>query len=243
MSFDGREVVVTGGTRGIGAAITRAFLARGARVHATYRGDEAAAARMREECAESGDRLVLARVDVTDPDAVAAFWGALEEAPVSVLVNNAGVRRDSLLATMSEEDWGAVLDANLSGGYRMAKHAVLNMLRRRHGRIVFVTSPAGRVGFEGQGNYAASKAGQVGLARALCKEVARKGITVNCVSPGFVETELIADLPAETAKAYRSSVPMRRFGRPEEVASAVLFLASDEASYVNGATLEVTGGL
>ena len=243
MRFEGSHVVVTGGTRGIGAAVTLAFLGEGAHVHATYRGDEAAAERLRGEAGDASERLFTHKVDVTDAEAVAAFWAGLEETPVSVLVNNAGIRRDALLPLMGEEDWSAVLETNLSGSYRMAHHAVKNMLGQRYGRIVFVTSPAAKVGFEGQGNYAASKAGQVGLARAMCKEVARKKITVNCVSPGFIETDLIADLPDETAKGYRSSVPMRRFGKPEEVASAVLYLASPEASYINGATLEVTGGL
>lgn len=243
LSFDGDHVVVSGGTRGIGAAVTRAFLAAGAHVHATYRGDDAAAQRLREDLGPLGERLHATRLDVTDAAAVEAFWTALADVPVKVLVNNAGIRRDALLPLLSEEDWAAVLDTNLSGGYRMSKHAVRNMLSQRYGRIVFVTSPAGRVGFEGQGNYSASKAGQIGLARALCKEVAKKRITVNCVSPGFIETDLIADLPDEQAKAYKASVPMRRFGQPDEVASAVLFLASPAASYVNGATLEVTGGL
>jgi len=243
MRFSERQVVVSGGTRGIGAAITRAFLAEGAVVHATYRSDAGAAEALRASLGEAAERLHLAAVDVADAGAVEAFWHALDQTPVAVLVNNAGIRRDALLPLLSEADWSAVLETNLGGGYRMAKHAVRNMLRERYGRVVFVTSPAGRVGFEGQGNYAASKAGQVGLARALCKEVARKGITVNCVSPGFVATELLADLDEATAKAYRASVPMRRFGTPDEVASAVLYLASPEASYVNGATLEVTGGL
>lgn len=243
MRFADSHVVVTGGTRGIGAAVSLAFLAEGAVVHATYRGDEAAAERLRAAAGAAAERLHLARVDVTDAAAVERFWTELEETPVSVLVNNAGIRRDALLPLMSEEQWGDVLETNLSGSYRMAKHAVKNMLRQRYGRVVFVTSPAAKVGFEGQGNYAASKAGQVGLARAMCKEVAKKKITVNCVSPGFIETDLIADLPEETAKAYRASVPVRRFGKPEEVASAVLYLASPEAAYVNGATLEVTGGL
>lgn len=243
MRFEGSHVVVTGGTRGIGAAVSLAFLGEGAHVHATYRGDDAAAERLRTEAGDAAERLHLARVDVTDAAAVERFWDELEETPVSVLVNNAGIRRDALLPLLTEEDWGAVLETNLSGSYRMAKHGVRNMLRQRYGRVVFVTSPAAKVGFEGQGNYAASKAGQVGLARAMCKEVAKKKITVNCVSPGFIETDLIADLPAETAKAYRASVPMRRFGKPEEVASAVLYLASSEAAYINGATLEVTGGL
>lgn len=252
MRFEGQHVVVTGGTRGLGAAATRAFLAEGAVVHATYRSNDAAAEALRGSLAgdlggelggELPERLLLARFDVADHDACALFWDGLGETPVSVLVCNSGIRRDALLPLMKPEDWQSVIDTNLTGSFHMAKFGVQNMLRQRYGRIVFVTSPAGRFGFEGQTNYAASKAGQVGLARALCKEVARRGITVNCVSPGFVDTELLADLPDEQAQAYRRSVPMRRFGKPEEVASAVLYLASPEAGYVTGATLEVTGGL
>ena len=243
MRFEDQHVVGTGGTRGIGRAITEAFLAEGATVHATYRSGDEAAEALRAEAGDAAERLVLAKVDLGDPAAVADLWARLEDTPVTSLVNNAGIRRDGILATMSEEDWGAVIDTNLTGGYRMAKEAVKNMLPRRYGRIVFVTSPAGRVGFEGQGNYAASKAGQVGLARALCKEVAKRKITVNCVSPGFIETELIADLPEDLARSYKASVPMRRFGTPAEVASAVLYLASPEAAYVTGSVLEVTGGI
>ncbi len=243
MSFEEQHVIVTGGTRGIGRAITEAFLAAGATVHATYRGNEEAADALREAAGPAADRLRLARVDICDPAGVNAFWEELGETPISVLINNAGIRRDGVLAMMSEDDWAAVLETNLTGGYRMAKEAVKNMMRQRYGRIVFVTSPAGKVGFEGQGNYAASKAGQVGLARALCKEVAKRGITVNCVSPGFIATDLIEDLPDDLARSYKASVPMRRFGKPSEVASAVLYLSSPQASYVTGSTLEVTGGL
>ena len=141
------------------------------------------------------------------------------------------------------DDWDDVLRANLTGGYVMAKFAVQNMMRQRYGRILFTTSPAGRFGFEGQGNYSASKAGQVGLMRSLCKEVAKRKITVNCVSPGFIATELLDDLPDALRDEYRKSVPAKRFGTPEEVASAVLYLASAEASYITGATLDITGGL
>ena len=243
MRFSDQHVVVTGGTRGIGRAISEAFLAEGATVHATYRSGDEAAEALRKAAGDAAERLVLSRVDLGDPDVVTAFWEGLADTPISALINNAGIRRDGILATMSEEDWGAVIDTNLSGGYRMAKQAVLNMLPRRYGRIVFVTSPSGRFGFQGQGNYAASKAGQVGLARALCKEVAKRKITVNCVSPGFIATELISDLPEEMARSYKDSVPMRRFGEPAEVASAVLYLCSQEAAYVTGSTLEVTGGL
>ena len=162
---------------------------------------------------------------------------------MSVLVANSGIRRDGILATMSPGDWDDVLRANLTGGYVMAKFAVQNMMRQRYGRILFTTSPAGRFGFEGQGNYSASKAGQVGLMRSLCKEVAKRKITVNCVSPGFIATELLDDLPDALRDEYRKSVPAKRFGTPEEVASAVLYLASAEASYITGATLDITGGL
>jgi 3-oxoacyl-[acyl-carrier protein] reductase len=246
VNFDGQSVIVTGGTRGLGAAMTRAFLDAGARVHATYRSDEGAASAFAREHGDAEGRLSLHRFDVADHDAVSDFWDAIAESVpdgIQVVVNNAGVRRDALLALMSSEDWHAVLDANLAGCFHMSKFAVQNMLRRRYGRIVMVTSPSGRMGFEGQGNYAASKAGQVGLARSLAKEVAKRGITVNCVSPGFVDTELLADLPEERRAAYQANVPMKRFGKPEEVASAVLYLASREASYITGSVLEVTGGL
>lgn len=245
--FEDAHVVVTGGTRGIGRATSLAFLREGAHVHATYFGNDEAAEALRAAAAELGDgaadRVHLAKFDAADHDAAEAFWDELEDVPVDVLVANSGIRRDSILATMSPEDWDAVIRTNLTGGYTMSKFAVKNMMRRRYGRIVFTTSPAGRFGFEGQGNYSASKAGQVGLMRALCKEVAKRKITVNCVSPGFIATELIDDLEPERKKAYERSVPARRFGEVDEVASAILYLASKEASYITGAVLDVTGGL
>ncbi|TDJ77166.1 MAG: SDR family oxidoreductase [Planctomycetota bacterium] len=246
MSFEGQTVVITGGTRGLGAAMARAFLADGAFVHATYRSNEDAARAFADQCSAHTGRLALHRFDVADYGAVESFWEQLEEAApdgVQVLVNNSGIRRDAVLAMMSPADWNAVIDTNLTGGYHMSKFAVLNMMRRRYGRILFVTSPSGQHGFEGQGNYAASKAGQVGLMRSLAREVAKRKITVNCISPGFIATELLADLPEEQKKAYERSVPMKRFGTPEEVAHAALFLASKGASYVTGSVLEVTGGL
>ncbi len=249
MSFEGQTVVVTGGTRGLGRAIARGFLDAGAAVFALYRGNEEAARSFADECAPlagSRERLRLRRVDVTDAAAVEAFWDEIEsdcQDGVQVLVNNAGIRRDRLLATMSPEDWSAVLDTNLTGGFLMSRFAVRHMLPLRYGRILMITSPAAAHGFEGQANYAASKAGQVGMMRSLAREVARKGITVNCVSPGFVDTELLGDLPEDVRKKHKASVPMRRFGRPEEIAWAVMSLASREASYVTGTTLEVSGGL
>ena len=243
MRFQDQRVVITGGTRGLGRAMTCAFLSEGAHVFATYRGNTEAAERMKEEVGSAAERLSLHAFDVADHEACASFWGDLEDQEISVLVANSGIRQDNLLATMSPEQWSSVLDTNLSGSYHMAKFAVLNMMRKRYGRILFVTSPAGRHGFEGQGNYSASKAGQVGLMRSLCKEVAKRKITVNCISPGFIATDLISDLPDDVAEAYKKSVPMKRFGNPEEVASAALFLASEEASYITGSVLEVTGGL
>ena len=159
------------------------------------------------------------------------------------MVNNAGIRKDAVLAMMRESEWHDVLNVNLNGIFYMCKFAVMSLMQKRYGRIINITSPSGKFGFEGQSNYAAAKAGLVALTKSVSKEVARRGITVNCVSPGFIETDLIQDLPEELRKSYVGRVPLKRFGTPEEVAACVLFLASREASYVTGSTLEVTGGL
>ena len=246
ISFAGQTVVVTGGTRGLGRAMTLGFLAAGARVWATYHSNEEAARALRDQAAGHESRLQLARFDVGDHDATCAFWEQLEqEAPggVQALVHSAGIRRDAVLAMMSRQDWSGVIEANLTGSFHVCKFGVQHMLRRRYGRIVLVTSPARDHGFEGQANYAASKAGQVGLMRSLAREVARRGITVNCVSPGFIDTELIADLTEERRKQYLAQVPLRRFGTPEEVAYAVRMLCAEQATYITGTTLEVAGGL
>jgi 3-oxoacyl-[acyl-carrier protein] reductase len=244
--FGGQTAVVTGGTRGLGRAITLDLLAHGATVYATWHRDEEAAAALRAEAEAHGDRLRLAQFDVTDAVAVEAFWErAEEECPegVQILVSNSGIRRDAALALMPEADWRAVLDTNLTGSFLMSKGAVKHMARRRFGRIVLITSPAGRHGFEGQANYAASKAGQVGMMRSLAREVAKRKITVNCVSPGFVDTDLLADLPETLKETYRKSVPLQRFADPSEVAYAVRVLCAREASYITGSVLDVAGGL
>ena len=243
--FSGQTAVVTGGTRGIGRGIAEALLAAGARVFATYAGNDAAAAAFKEAMAAHGDRLALHRFDVGDYAAAERFWRELDTVAerVEILVNNAGIRRDGVVGMLAPEDWRAVLDTNLGGTYAMSKFAVLKMMRARYGRIVSITSPSGKLGFEGQANYAAAKAGQVAFARSLSKEVARRGITANCVSPGFIDTDFIGGLPPEQLKGYRDLVPLRRFGTPADVAQAVLFLASKEAAYITGATLDVTGGL
>jgi 3-oxoacyl-[acyl-carrier protein] reductase len=238
MRFADRRVIVTGGTRGIGAAISDAFLAEGAHVTALYASNDEAAAAF----ARGKDRLVVRKLDVSDCTAVEAFFGALD-APPHVVVNNAGIRRDAIVGMMPREDWRRVLEVNLDGTFFVSKLAVRAMSRQRYGRIVNIVSPSAHLAFEGQASYAASKAGQIALAKALAKEVAKRKITVNCVSPGFVETELLAGIDGAKKKQFLDMVPLGRFGEPKEIASAVLFLASDEASYVTGAVLEVTGGI
>ncbi len=240
--FSDQNAVVTGGTRGIGRAVSEAFLGAGATVVAVYAGNDDAANSFK---GEAGERLHLAKLDVADEGTVEGFFRDFQEkhGALHILVNNAGIRRDSVLAMMSREDWQRVLDVNLTGAYNMCKFAVQAMMGERYGRIISVTSPCGRFGFEGQANYAASKAGIVAMTRSLSKEVAKRNITANCVSPGFVATDLINDLSEELAEKYKKSVPMKRFGEPNEIAHAVLFLATRQAAYISGATLEVTGGL
>jgi 3-oxoacyl-[acyl-carrier protein] reductase len=243
--FAGQKAVVTGATKGIGRAIVLAFLDRGATVIGTYGSDDAAAGRLAEERREDGDRLFLYRCDVSSYDAAEELYGRLEEQfdTIDVLVNNAGIRRDGVLAMMPEKDWRRVVDVNLTGGYIMSKFGVRLMLKQRYGRIIFITSPMAQMGFAGQSNYAASKAGQIGMMKALSRETAKRNITVNCVSPGFIETDLLGDLSETLVREYTGMVPLRRFGRPEEVAEAVLFLAGRNAAYITGAVLEVTGGI
>jgi 3-oxoacyl-[acyl-carrier protein] reductase len=239
--FTDQRVIVTGGTRGIGAAISSAFLAAGARVTATYVSNEKAAEAFREKQPHK-DRLALAAFDVSDYGAVERFFGGLD-APPQIVVANAGIRKDAIVGMMPREDWQRVLSVNLDGTYHLAKFAVMAMSRQRYGRIIAIVSPSGEIGFAGQANYAASKAGQVALVRALSKEVAKRNITVNCVSPGFIDTDLLADIAEEQKAGFLEMVPMKRFGTGQDVAHAVLFLATREAGYITGATIDVTGGI
>jgi 3-oxoacyl-[acyl-carrier protein] reductase len=244
-NYDGQVAVVTGGTRGIGRGITTSYLKAGATVIATYARNDDAANSFKAQMSEFGDKLVLKKFDVSKTDECENFWndiaGDYEE--IQILVNNSGIRKDSIIASMPSEDWDAVIDINLKGTYNMTRFGVLNFMKNRYGRIVNMSSVGGALGLSGQANYAASKAGQIALSKSVSKEVAKRNITINNIAPGFIETELIGDLPPEQVKEYKKQVPMKRFGTVEEVANAVLFLTSKEASYITGTTIEVTGGL
>jgi 3-oxoacyl-[acyl-carrier protein] reductase len=243
--FSGQLVVITGGTRGIGRALTEHFLKSNATVIATYRSNDEKAQQFKLECAEYSDKLILRKFDVSDEEAVSTFWTELasNNENCSVLINNSGIRRDSVMASMESNDWNAVLDTNLKGTFLMSKQAVLYFMNKRFGRIINMSSVGGKLGLPGQANYAASKAAQVAMSKSLSKEVAKRNITVNNVLPGFIDTELLNDLPDEQIKEYKKQIPVKRFGTTDEVASTVLFLASNEASYINGTSIEVSGGL
>jgi 3-oxoacyl-[acyl-carrier protein] reductase len=228
-----RSVLVTGGNRGIGLAIARAFAANGDNVTVTHRGSDAP------------NGLHGVRCDITDPAQVDALFDEVEarQGPVEVLVANAGITRDTLLLRMSEQDWDDVVATNLTASYRLAKRAAKGMLRMRRGRMVFVSSVVGLTGSAGQVNYAASKAGLVGLARSIARELGSRAITANVVAPGFVETDMTAALPEERRAEILGQIPLGRYASPDEVAGTVLWLAGDAAAYVTGAVIPVDGGL
>ncbi len=231
--MSGRVVLVTGGNRGIGLATARAFAAGGDRVVVTSRSGVAP------------DGLRAIACDVTDPAQVDACFATIEAefGPVEVLVSNAGITKDGLLVRMTEDAFSSVIDANLTGAWRVAKRAATSMLRQRKGRIVFVSSVGAYFGVPGQANYAASKAGLIGLARSMAKELSSRSITVNVVAPGGVATDMTADLTDAQRASMVASVPLGRLATPEEVAAAIHFLASQEASYITGVVLPVDGGL
>jgi len=228
-----RSVLVTGGNRGIGRAIAEAFLAAGDDVAVTSRNGDAP------------DGAFAVACELTDATSVDAAFTAVEEhqGPVEVLVANAGITRDSLIMRMSEDDWSDVIETNLTGSYRLAKRASLKMLRLKRGRIIFVSSVVALLGSPGQANYAASKAGLVGMARSLARELGSRSITANVVAPGFIETDMTAALEQEQRDVYRNQIPLGRMGAAAEVADAVLWLAADSSSYVTGAVIPVDGGL
>jgi 3-oxoacyl-[acyl-carrier protein] reductase len=230
---EGRSVLVTGGNRGIGRAIAQAFLEAGDKVAVTHRSGKPPEGALGVVC------------EVTDSASVDAAFSQVEEAhgPVEVLVANAGITRDQLLLRMSDDDFTDVLDTNLAGAFRCVRRASKGMLRLRRGRIVLISSVVGLYGSPGQVSYAASKAGMVGMARSITRELGGRGITANVVAPGFIETDMTAALPEERQQAYRSAIPAGRFGSVEEVARVVRFLASEDAAYISGAVVPVDGGL
>ena len=228
-----RSVLVTGGNRGIGRSIAEAFVAAGDKVAVTHRSGE------------PPEGMLGVRCDVTDPAQVEAAFAQIEEVhgPVEVLVANAGITKDTLVLRMSDDDWADVIDTNLTGSFRVAKRAAKGMLRMRRGRLIFISSVVGLLGSAGQVNYAASKAGLVGMARSLARELGSRSITANIVAPGFVETEMTAVLPDEKKAEYKAQIPLGRYATTEEVAAVVQWLASDGAAYVTGAVIPVDGGL
>lgn len=230
-----RSVLVTGGNRGIGRAIVDAFVEAGDQVAATYRTGEPPEVK----------GVLWVQADVTDAAALDAAFAAVEAAhgPVEVVVANAGITRDTLVLRMSDEDFAAVLETNLTGSFRVARRAARGMLRLRRGRLVFISSVVGLLGSAGQVNYAASKAGLVGMARSLARELGSRGITANVVAPGFVETEMTAELPEDRQAQYLAQIPLGRYATAEEVAGVVRWIASAEAAYITGAVVPVDGGL
>ncbi len=243
--FTGQTIIVTGGTRGIGRSIVEHFLSASANVIATYNSNDDDAMQLKKDNDKYSSNLDIQKFDVSNYEEVEIFYKYIEEhyKAITVLVHCSGIRRDSILGMMKFEDWEKVLNVNLTGTFNMCKFSVMNMMRQRYGRIIIITSPAAQFGFYGQANYSASKAGQIGLMRSLSKEVATRKITVNCISPGFIETDFIADLNEKQRKEYLATIPLKHFGKPEDIAYSVLFLASKQANYITGTVLEVTGGL
>ncbi len=244
-SFEGRVAVITGGSRGIGRTIAELLAKRGANVALADRQFELAKTAAQEIAAETGQKIIAVEVDVSNFEQTQAIAKAItkELGQIDILVNNAGITRDDLLMRMKESDWDDVININLKGAWNCSKAVIRGMMKNRYGRIVNISSVSGQAGQAGQTNYSASKAGLIGFTKALAREVASRGVTVNGVAPGFIPTTLTVDLPDELKDQIIAATPMGRMGKPEEVAAAVAFLASDEASYITGQIIGVDGGM
>jgi 3-oxoacyl-[acyl-carrier protein] reductase len=245
MSLEGKYAIVTGAGRGIGKAIAGALAQRGCQVVVAERLAELGEATAQELTSAYGQRSISIPVDVSDLGSVKEMVekALVEFGRIDILVNNAGVTRDNLIMRMEETDWDTVMDINLKGAWNSCKAIIRPMMKQRYGRIVNISSVSGLAGQMGQTNYSASKAGVIGLTKALAREVATRNITVNAVAPGFIPTALTVDLPGDLKEAILKATPMGRMGTPEEIAYAVVFFASDEASYITGQVLSVDGGM
>jgi 3-oxoacyl-[acyl-carrier protein] reductase len=245
MSLEGRAAVVTGGSRGIGRAIAKELAARGALMVVNYRSSAKEAEEVVAEITSKGGKALAVKADVSDFKQAGELIQAAVEAygAVDILVNNAGITRDKLIMMMSEEDFDVVQAINLKGTFNCSKAAVKVMMKKRWGRIINITSVSGQIGNPGQTNYSASKAGQIGFTKSLAREVAGRNITVNAIAAGYVDTDIWESVPAEAQEALLNMIPLKRKGDPQDIAYAVAFLASDEASYITGQVLAVDGGM
>ena len=243
--LEGKVAVVTGASGGIGRAIALAFGKAGASVAVHYNGNEAKAAAVKAEIEEAGGKAEIFRCNVADFDACSDFIKSVVKTfgKIDILVNNAGITRDGLVMGMSEEDFDAVIDTNLKGSFNCIRFASRQMMRKKYGRIINITSVSGVAGNAGQANYSASKAGLIGLAKSVAKELASRNITANAIAPGFVKTEMTDVLSDEVKEAAMKQIPLGRFAEPEDIANAAVFLASDMASYITGQVLLVDGGM
>ena len=245
MLLDGKVALVTGGSRGIGRAIAVALAREGAKLAINFAGNEKAAEETKALVEQAGSEAILLKADVSDKDADAALIDTVVKiyGKIDILVNNAGITRDSLMLRMKEDDFDAVIDTNLRSVFYLTKAAAKSMMKKRTGRIINMSSVVGLTGNAGQVNYAAAKAGVLGITKSAAKELASRGITVNAVAPGFIETDMTDVLSDTVKESLLHEIPLKRMGEPKDVANAVLFLASDQSAYITGQVIHVDGGL